>query len=991
MKKSLVICLLVLFITMLGNEIVLSKTIYVDADATGQNNGTSWTNACLLVQSALDSAVSGDQIWVAQGTYKPNVKVNGTTDRHKSYLLKLGVSLYGGFTGTETALSQRNWEDNLTILSGDIGNAGDSTDNCYHIVTYPSSVTMDSTTVFDGFVVKHGNANVSQPDNKGAAMILYKNGSPLIKNCTFAYNRTTNNGGAIYNAESSPKFYNCTFDNNLSTSYGGAIYNYYAHKTFITNCKISNNESGYGGGICSNLSDSSKIESTDISYNKSSSYGGGIYLSSGTIINCQIYNNTSTGSGGGVSLSGGAITNCQIYNNIASSGGGVAARNSPTYCVVTNCQIYNNISENSEGGGGGVSGCTVTNCQIYNNTASGEGGGVSSGTMTNCHIFNNKATSGGGVSTSSGPVSNCTIAYNSAEKGGGIYCMWTNIKNTILWANSASLEANEIYVSEQTLNIDNSCFSNGNGDIFGTINESNCIHTNPLFDDPNDNDYRIYGVSPCIDAGNNTYISEQYDIRGVGYPRKLKGTDSSQAGTVDMGAFEFKKGYDKQTPPDLTPAILLLPVNNDTTVSTVATFKWNKVENATSYRIQISNSNTFDTKYVNQIETDTVVVLTGLNPYMKQYWRIAALNNTDSLWSVKWSFTTNNVSLPIVITNSVSSITKNSATCGGNVTDEGDSIVTARGVCWSTSSNPIIANSKTTNGTGTGSYTSNVTELTPNTVYYVRAYATNAIGTSYGDNVVFTSQANVTTSVIYNITSNSAYTGGNISVDGNASVTARGICWSTSQNPTTANSKTTNGTGTGSFSSTITGLNPNTKYYVRAYATNAGGTGYGNQDSLTTLPLVKTVKIKAILNGLWSNDKHFPAPIFIELRTGTTLINSTVSKRIAASIDTLGYSEADFGLLTDGEYWLVVRTAGYLPVAAPSKISLSTSGITYDFTTSSDKSVSGTNAMIQPVNPGPWMMRGGDFNNSRNVTATDINQYILPNNGKNVSSTIPAP
>jgi alpha-tubulin suppressor-like RCC1 family protein len=247
---------------------------------------------------------------------------------------------------------------------------------------------------------------------------------------------------------------------------------------------------------------------------------------------------------------------------------------------------------------------------------------------------------------------------------------------------------------------------------------------------------------------------------------------------------------------------------------------------------------------------------------------------------------------------------------------------------------------------------------------------------------------------INSITNNSASSGGNITYDGGSAVTARGVCWSTSQNPTISGTKTSDGTGSGNFTSNITGLIASTKYYVRAYATNNIGTGYSLQDSLTTSSSTpsKKVKVKIVLNGLWVSDKHLPGvSVCIELRSGSVLISSSVSKSIAAKIDTLGYAEADFGELSDGNYWLLIRAAGYLPVAAPNQVSLSTSGINYDFTTGSDKSVSGTNAMIQPVNPGPWMIRSGDFNNSRSVTATDINNYFLPNNGKNVSSTIPAP
>ena len=190
---------------------------------------------------------------------------------------------------------------------------------------------------------------------------------------------------------------------------------------------------------------------------------------------------------------------------------------------------------------------------------------------------------------------------------------------------------------------------------------------------------------------------------------------------------------------------------------------------------------------------------------------------------------------PVVTTANVSSIAATTASCGGNVTNDGGKPVTARGVCWSTSENPTTSNSKTTNGTGTGSFTSSLSNLNPNTSYNVRAYATNSVGTAYGENRTFTTLATVTTSDVSNVTGNSATCGGSFpTANGSANITARGVCWSTSQNPTTSDSKTTNGTGTGSFTSNITGLSQGTTYYVRAYATNSTGTTYGEQKTFTT-------------------------------------------------------------------------------------------------------------------------------------------------------------
>jgi hypothetical protein len=177
---------------------------------------------------------------------------------------------------------------------------------------------------------------------------------------------------------------------------------------------------------------------------------------------------------------------------------------------------------------------------------------------------------------------------------------------------------------------------------------------------------------------------------------------------------------------------------------------------------------------------------------------------------------------------------------GGNVTSDGGALVTSRGVCWNTATSPTITNSKTTDGTGTGSFKSNLTGLTGNTKYYVKAYATNSAGTAYGNELSFTSGAvipTLSTTAIILTTTTTATSGGNVTSDGGAPVLARGVCWSTSKNPTITNSNTSDGSGTGIFMSSITGLTTGNIYYVRAYATNNLGTAYGNEISFSTLSI----------------------------------------------------------------------------------------------------------------------------------------------------------
>lgn len=200
---------------------------------------------------------------------------------------------------------------------------------------------------------------------------------------------------------------------------------------------------------------------------------------------------------------------------------------------------------------------------------------------------------------------------------------------------------------------------------------------------------------------------------------------------------------------------------------------------------------------------------------------------------------------PTLTTTAVSAITVTTATSGGNVTSDGGAEVTARGVCWGTASKPTITGSKTSDGKGTGSFSSSITGLTANTLYYVRAYATNSEGTSYGNEVSFTTNpivgATISTTAVTGITSTGGVSGGNITDDGGAEITARGVCWGTAADPVITGSKTTDGTGTGSFTSNITGLVAGTMYHVRAYATNSSGTTYGNDVTFTTLAVLPTV------------------------------------------------------------------------------------------------------------------------------------------------------
>ena len=249
--------------------------------------------------------------------------------------------------------------------------------------------------------------------------------------------------------------------------------------------------------------------------------------------------------------------------------------------------------------------------------------------------------------------------------------------------------------------------------------------------------------------------------------------------------------------------------------------------------------------------------LSGLEQNTTYYVRAYATNKEGTAYGEEVTFTTlqeNVVVKPIVTTLEIAGLSQTTAVAGGNVTSDGGAEVTARGVCWSTSQEPTVEGEHTTDGAGTGEYQSNLSGLTANTTYYVRAYATNSEGTAYGEEISFTTleehivvEPTVVTVSVSEVTETTAVTGGNVTSDGGGEVSARGVCWSTSQEPTVEGAHTTDGTGVGEFVSHLTDLNDNTTYYVRAYATNEQGTSYGEQMSFTTvkhidLPEVTTVE-----------------------------------------------------------------------------------------------------------------------------------------------------
>jgi len=260
------------------------------------------------------------------------------------------------------------------------------------------------------------------------------------------------------------------------------------------------------------------------------------------------------------------------------------------------------------------------------------------------------------------------------------------------------------------------------------------------------------------------------------------------------------------------------------------------------------------------------VTLTGLAYATKYYVRSYATNASGTIYGDELNFTTLPV-VPVLTTASVTAITGNSATAGGNVTVSGGANVTARGVCFGLNHNPTTADAKTSDANGTGTFVSALTGLKGNKTYYVRAYATNVMGTAYGPEVSFTTLVDlpvVTTTDVTGLTKISANSGGAVTYDGGGTVTAKGLAWGPAANPTISGNKIDGGSGLGAFVSNLTGLTKFTTYHVRAYATNSAGTTYGADITFTTLADIQTWNLPGDYVGAsypgstladWSPDK----------------------------------------------------------------------------------------------------------------------------------------
>ena len=541
---------------------------FVDIDATGANDGSSWADAYNYLQDALMMVPSGDEIRIAEGTYKPDQFVlsdRPNLGRIETFHLTNGVAIKGGYAGFgEPDPDARDIDVYKTILSGDLNSddvevddpcdlltEASRADNCYHVVTSSEFNYYGPNTILDGFTITGGNADGQYPDwELGAGGGMYNNeSSPTVINCTFTENSARSGGGGIDNFGSWPYLINCTFSRNFS-NWGGGLANGDSRPTLI-DCAFIGNVSSYKGGAmacgdgsppmknCTFIDNRAVLggaiyggdsypKATDCTFTGNSAEKGGVVYnndSSILLINCTLSGNWATEGGAIYDDEGGSILiNCTLTANTAISGGVLYSRDE-SYARLTNCILSNNSA--------------VTGGVIYN-------GDESYARLTNCILSGNTAESGGVIyicDESNMELIHCTLAANSADNGDALACdsyqqqypSSIEVTNCIFW-NSG----NEIW------NNDDSVITIIHSDVQGDWAGEGNIDADPLFVEPGfwdtgdrwiEGDYRLGAASPCIDAGTDADVYE--DVDGNVRPIDITGVDNNgELPDFDMGAYE---------------------------------------------------------------------------------------------------------------------------------------------------------------------------------------------------------------------------------------------------------------------------------------------------------------------------------------------------------------------------------------------------------------------------------------------------------------------
>ncbi len=579
------ICLLLGIFGIAG--ITRGEILFVQQGATGANNGTSWENAYAALQDALTVAQTGDEIWVARGTYRPT----SGADRLATFQLKNGVALYGGFDGTEGSQSERSVGDNETVLSGDLlddDNDNLSKDepsrmeNSVHVVTGSGT---DATAILDGFTIAGGNANASSGMFSQGGGIFIESGSPTVSNCSITRN-TAAEGGGMHNLNGSrPIVTGCIFTDNSAFNPagggqfgGGGMHNRLSAPT-VRDCTFSNNTTDlWGGGVYNDglSEDGSAPSYVDCIFSRNSAHTGAGMHNEGTrteVKNCEFIENSASWIGGGMvnRHSTPILTDCSFTGNSAFAGslnaGGGGIDNFDSYATLINCVFR----ENSAGAGGGLrsasSNLVLINCAFSKNSAI-SGGGISINafgdpTIVNCIFTGNTATDLGGamhsLELSYPTIVNCIFHSNTAALGGGIASIEDlAVANSIFWNNRASSNDNQIH----NANLPSVPLSGVTYSLLeGGYNGQNNVDGDPMLVDTDvpagadgrfgteDDGLRLQEGSPAIDAGNGAALpADVADIDGDSdtgepLPFDFLGRVRVAGDSVDLGAYEFGAGF----------------------------------------------------------------------------------------------------------------------------------------------------------------------------------------------------------------------------------------------------------------------------------------------------------------------------------------------------------------------------------------------------------------------------------------------------------------
>jgi len=352
------------FLLGMGCTAAARQIIYVDADASGVNNGSSWTDAYNYLQDALADANSGDEIWVAEGIYKPDEGAGITPgDRTATFQLINDVAIRGGYAGFgEPDPNARDIDKYETILSGDLAGNDVEVDDPRDLLLHPSRVDnvahvvtgsgTDGTAILDGFTVTGGHFYAVPGFSStpwGGGGMYNDSGSPTVMNCTFSENCNVGEGGGMYNYNNSnPTVSNCTFIRNWGSA-GGGMCNFKNSSPFLTNCTFRGNAAeSLGGGIHNESNSNPTLTNCTFICNEASN-GAGLfnYRASPTLMNCTLSENSAIRHGGGVgnSKSTPILKTCIFVGNTAARGADMY-NSYESSLMLTNCTFAENSAPN---------------------------------------------------------------------------------------------------------------------------------------------------------------------------------------------------------------------------------------------------------------------------------------------------------------------------------------------------------------------------------------------------------------------------------------------------------------------------------------------------------------------------------------------------------------------------------------------------------------------------------------------------------------------